>query len=116
MLIIVPTLCGLIAFVFIDLLCQPDEVFGWWLRLLRWLLFGDADRIVDFDQMAWWQLTIYKPLAGCAKCCAGWVSIVAYFLVLRLPFDFFTLVPFVCGAVFMAWMLSAWKEKIGLTV
>lgn len=98
-------LIGLSAFVFIELLCAPNEVFGWWPPLLRRLIFGST-AIVDFDEMKFWQLAIYKPLAGCAKCCAGWLSIGYY-----LAFDVAVL-PLVPLAIFVAWLLEQFKNRI----
>lgn len=112
-------LSGLTAFVFINLLCYPGEVFGWWPKLLRWAIFGKVQHgflwvvpQADFDNMSYWELAIYKPLAGCAKCCAGWVSVAVYLMCFDfklLPFVFF-----VVGAIFIAWLLTALKEKYSL--
>jgi len=102
-------LCGVSAFVFIGLLCEPYEAFEWWPKLVRKALFGST-AIVSFDDMKWWQLLLYKPLAGCEKCQAGWIAI-AYFLANKrlVPFDFLF---FVSVAILTAWALAALKEQI----
>lgn len=116
-------LSGLTAFVFINLLCKPNEVFEWWPKLIALSLFGRVEvdgyngrkriiKPVDVDQMTYIELAIYKPLAGCAKCCAGWISVAVYLMCYEiepLPFVFF-----VIGAIFTAWVLTALKEKYSL--
>lgn len=115
-------LSGLSAFVFISLLCKETEAFGWWDSFLRVRLFGygkvNGKKIpyhVDFDDMTPLQLTIYKPLAGCAKCCAGWLSILVYLLGAlkfdKFIFDLFNMPFFIVGAVFSAWLLDGLKRK-----
>lgn len=99
-------LCSIVGFTFIELLCQPFEVFGWWPPLLRRLLFG-TDSVVDYEDMTWWQLLAYKPLAACGKCCAGWLA-VAYCLISNIQSPVF----FVAVAIFGAWSLEKLKEKI----
>ncbi len=104
-------LCSIIGFVFIDLLCQSYEAFEWWPSLVRKVI-GDKGCVVDFDTMKWWQLLIYKPLSGCAKCMAGWLSAI-YFL-LEMPFNLFSFISFVSLAIFGAWLLAALREKFNL--
>lgn len=102
-------ICGLCAFVFISLLCQPGEVFGPWPPFLRSMVFGTR-ALVDLDLADYWQLLIYKPLAACAKCFAGWFSLATFLCVHGTPF-FFDIVPFVSIAVFTAWLLDETKRK-----
>ena len=102
-------LCGLVGFVFIELLCQPFEVFGWWPETLRRGLFK-TDALVDYEDMSWWQLLLYKPFAACGKCFAGWFSL-AYFLT-NMSFNPFSLAMFVSLAIFMAWVLEQLKIQI----
>jgi hypothetical protein len=102
-------LCGLVGFVFIELLCQPFEVFGWWPETLRRVLFK-TDALVDYEDMSWWQLLLYKPFAACGKCFAGWFSL-AYFLT-NMSFNPFSLAMFVSLAIFMAWVLEQLKIQI----
>lgn len=109
-------LSGLTGFVFIDLLCQPYEVFGWWEYGIRRMLLGAYDvcyekvvPVFDPDSAEWWQIALYKPLAGCAKCFAGWFSVVIFLATYNfqiLPFIFF-----VVGAIATAWALTNIKEK-----
>lgn len=98
-------LIGLSAFVFIELLCAPYEVFGWWPPLLRVILF-DSDAIRDYEDMNWWQLAAYKVLAGCGKCLAGWLHLfyAAFFDIAVLPY-----LPL---AIFTAWLLEQFKNRI----
>lgn len=103
------TLIGLSAFVFIELLCQPFEVFGWWPETLRRIIFGTT-AIIDYEEMKWWQLMFYKPLADCGKCLAGWLSF-AYCLTHQI-LDPFKLIIFCCAAMFTAWLLEQLKPRI----
>lgn len=102
-------LCGLTGHVFIHILCQPGEIFGWWPPLLRWWLFRST-AVRDFEEMEWWQLALYKPLAGCGVCCSGWVAVV--FWQQNGEHDFFTFVFFVSSAIFTAWLLEKLRDKI----
>lgn len=99
-------LCSVVGFTFVELLCQPFEVFGWWPPLLRRLLFK-TDAVVDYEEMAWWQLLAYKPLADCGKCCSGWIS-VCYCLTHNVG----NLIFFVAIAIFGAWCLEKLKDTI----
>lgn len=101
-------LCGLTGFVFIHLLCQPFEAFGWWPPMLRKFLFGSV-AIVEYEEMVWWELLIYKPLAACGKCFAGWFSALFYLSEYGLDFS---LIFFASGAIFTAWSLEQLKNKI----
>jgi hypothetical protein len=105
-------LCGLSAFVFIGLLCQPYEVFGWWPVLLRRLVFGSSS-LRDYEDMKWWQLVIYKPLAACPKCFAGWLAVAVLAInPEQIVNPFPNSIYFVCVAVFTAWGLEHLKEHI----
>ena len=105
-------LCGLAGFVFIDILCAPFEVFGWWPPLLRRALFG-SEAIKDYEDMKRWQVMIYKPLAGCGICNAGWWSIAYFFAVeYTKPFEPFYFIFFVFGGIYTAWFLYAFKHTI----
>lgn len=121
MIIAYSILSGLTAFVFIALLCQPYEVFEWWEKGVRLFLFGRQKagnqwyiRQLTFDQMSFFQLAIYKPLAVCPKCCAGWVSILVYLS--NFEFEPFTMLFFIVGSIFTAWVLTALKSKFDLEV
>lgn len=121
MIITYSILCGLTAFVFIALLCQPYEAFEWWEKGVRWVLFGRQKagyewhiRRLSYDQMPFLQLSIYKPLAGCPKCCAGWFSILVYLF--NFEFEPFGMLFFVVGSIFTAWVLTALKTKFDLEV
>jgi len=107
-------LIGLTAFVLIELLMPPFEAFGWFPPLLRRALFGTS-AIRDYENYKWWQLLIYKPLAGCAKCCAGWLEI-GYLIysneIFNIPYSIF----FVVVAIASAWLATAAKERMGLMV
>ncbi len=105
-------LCGLTAFVIVAILFQPLEIFGWWPPLLRKILFGST-AIVGFEDMKWWQLSIYKPFAGCAVCFSGWVGMAYFFFGNhQIEKGFFTFVFFECLTILTAWGLSQIKEAI----
>lgn len=97
-------LSGLSGFVFIEILCRPTDIFGWYPKLFRWVLFGSTEK-KEFEDMEWWQLAIYKPLAGCGVCFSAWVAIFDYFV--GVP----TLIFFVSGAIFVAWFFDELQEK-----
>lgn len=99
-------LCSIVGFTFIELLCQPYEAFGWWPPMLRRVLFK-TNAVIDYEDMAWWQLLAYKPLADCGKCCSGWVAIAHCFLHGEQHAIFF-----VALAIFFAWVLEKMKERI----
>lgn len=103
-------LCGMFAFVFIEILCRPYEVFGWWPPLLRSILFGSTAE-VDYEDMKWWQLYLYKPFAGCGVCFSGWVAMSYYVLGdNQQETGFFPFIFFVSGTIFTAWVLYKIKE------
>lgn len=111
-MILTAALTGLSGFVFIGLLCQPFEVFGWWPPILRIFIFGDY-LVRDYEDMKWWQLLFYKPLAACPKCFAGWLAVAVLIInpehiVNPFPDSIF----YVCLAVFTAWGLEQLKERI----
>ena len=98
-------LSGLFGFTFIEILCRPTDIFGWYPRLFRKVLFGSPEPR-KFEDMKWWQLYLYKPLAGCGICFAGWTAITDYFV--GIP----NVVFFVAGAIFVAWFLDEIQEKV----
>jgi hypothetical protein len=111
-------LCGMFAFVFIEILCQPTEVFGWWPPLLRRIVFGSS-AVLDFDDMNYLQLFLYKPWAGCGVCFSGWVAMVYFVLhytnldnTFLLTFPFWSFIFFLAGTIFMAWCLEKFKDNI----
>lgn len=87
-------LCGMLGFVVIEILCRPTDILGWWPPLLRkWLKLKPKQ---EFKTMKPLQLAIFKPLAGCGTCFAGWVCI--FHLLIGIP-DF---VFFIAGGILVA--------------
>jgi hypothetical protein len=106
-LITIPVFIGIWAAVFVQLQ-EPGEIFSFWPGMRNKLIGLTENRDYFKNPTKPWEETLLRWFGYCAKCHAGFVSLVAFPLLFTWdPFNHFA---FVVLAIFVGWKAGPEEE------